>query len=87
MVTAPRQPDRPVVTYPDSAILNVEELAKYLRVQKDHAYELVHSGEIPSVRLGRQFRIPMWGVLQWVARQSGAPYSLTAERNATLPSH
>lgn len=83
-MTAQRQPERPVVTYPDNAILNVEELAAYLRIQKDHAYELVHQGEIPSVRLGRQFRIPMWGVLQWLARQSGAPYSLAPERQVNM---
>lgn len=74
--------NREVVTYPDDAIVTVEELAAYLRVQKDHAYDLVNTGEVPSVRLGRQFRIPMWGVKQWLARTSGAPYSLTADRSA-----
>ncbi len=37
--------------------LTVEELARYLRIGRSCAYELVRSGEIPSRRFGRLIRI------------------------------
>lgn len=76
---------RDVVTYPDSAVLTADELVAYLRIEKDHVYELLSKGEIPSVKLGRQYRIPMWGVIQWLARRSGAPYSQGAGSSANTP--
>ena len=39
-------------------MLTVPEAAKLLRIGRNHAYELVARGEIPSVRLGRLIRIP-----------------------------
>ena len=38
--------------------LTVRELAGYLRVSRTKAYQLVWSGEVPSVRVGGQIRIP-----------------------------
>ena len=38
-------------------ILTVQETAKYLRLPRSTAYELVKQGVIPSVKLGRQIRI------------------------------
>lgn len=42
----------------DLAMLTVPEVAKLLRIGRNHAYELVARGEIPSVRLGRLIRVP-----------------------------
>ena len=39
-------------------ILTVQEAAKYLRLKRSTAYELVKQGVIPSVKLGRQIRVP-----------------------------
>lgn len=74
---------REVVTYPDDAVLTVLEVAAYLRINKDHAYELINSGSIPSVKLGRQFRVPAWGLKTWIANQAGAPYSGVAKAPAS----
>jgi excisionase family DNA binding protein len=41
-----------------SIFLTVRELATYLRVSRTKAYQLVASGEVPTVRVGGQFRIP-----------------------------
>jgi excisionase family DNA binding protein len=41
-----------------SAFLTVTELAELLRVGRTTAYALVKTGEIPSVRVGGQLRIP-----------------------------
>lgn len=37
--------------------LKVAEVAKALRVSSMTVYRLVHSGELPSVRVGRSYRI------------------------------
>ncbi|MEZ4554828.1 MAG: helix-turn-helix domain-containing protein [Dehalococcoidia bacterium] len=42
----------------EKTMLTVPEAAKLLRIGRNHAYELVARGEIPSVRLGRLIRIP-----------------------------
>jgi excisionase family DNA binding protein len=38
--------------------LTVEQTAKLLGIGRSTAYELVHSGDIPSLRLGRRIVVP-----------------------------
>ena len=38
--------------------LTVAEVASVMRVSKMTVYRLVHSGELPAVRVGRSFRVP-----------------------------
>jgi excisionase family DNA binding protein len=38
--------------------LTVAEVASIMRVSKMTVYRLVHSGELPAIRVGRKFRIP-----------------------------
>jgi excisionase family DNA binding protein len=42
----------------EALLLTVREAAALMRVGRDTAYALVAEGRIPSVRLGRQIRIP-----------------------------
>jgi excisionase family DNA binding protein len=45
----------------------VEEVATVLRLSKMSVYRLIHTGEIPAHRFGRNFRIPtkaVWAYLQ-----------------------
>lgn len=37
--------------------LTVAEVAQLMRVSKMTVYRLVHSGELPAVRVGRSFRV------------------------------
>ncbi|WP_040751096.1 helix-turn-helix domain-containing protein [Nocardia transvalensis] len=37
--------------------LTVAEVASLMRVSKMTVYRLVHSGELPAVRVGRSFRV------------------------------
>ncbi|MDN8580257.1 helix-turn-helix domain-containing protein [Corynebacterium bovis] len=37
--------------------LTVAEVADHMRVSKMTVYRLVHSGELPAVRVGRSFRV------------------------------
>lgn len=38
--------------------LTVAEVAAMMRVSKMTVYRLVHSGELPAIRVGRSFRVP-----------------------------
>ena len=38
--------------------LTVLEVAEIMRVSKMTVYRLLHSGEMPGVRVGRSFRVP-----------------------------
>jgi len=38
--------------------MTVAEVAAIMRVSKMTVYRLVHSGEMPAVRVGRSFRVP-----------------------------
>lgn len=40
------------------SFLTVAEVAAMMRVSKMTVYRLVHSGELPAVRVGRSFRVP-----------------------------
>ena len=40
-----------------SQFLTVAEVASLMRVSKMTVYRLVHSGELPAVRVGRSFRV------------------------------
>jgi excisionase family DNA binding protein len=42
----------------DVRFLTVAEVAAMMRVSKMTVYRLVHSGELPAVRVGRSFRVP-----------------------------
>lgn len=41
----------------DVQFLTVAEVAAMMRVSKMTVYRLVHSGELPAVRVGRSFRV------------------------------
>ncbi|WP_298454629.1 helix-turn-helix domain-containing protein [uncultured Cellulomonas sp.] len=43
---------------PRVRFLTVAEVAEVMRVSKMTVYRLVHSGEMPAVRVGRSFRVP-----------------------------
>lgn len=41
----------------DSQFLTIAEVAARIRVSKMTVYRIVHSGELPAVRVGRSFRV------------------------------
>jgi excisionase family DNA binding protein len=49
--------------------LRVEDLTAILDIGRNTAYELVRSGQIRSVRVGRQIRIPKEAVQEFFQRQ------------------
>ena len=49
--------------------LTVEEAGQILRVGRNTAYEPVRYGKLPSVRVGKQIRIPRQALLDYLSRQ------------------
>ena len=48
--------------------LTVAEVAGVMRVSKMTVYRLVHSGELPAVRVGRSFRVPEDAVNEYLRK-------------------
>ncbi|HJC84155.1 MAG TPA: helix-turn-helix domain-containing protein [Candidatus Corynebacterium faecigallinarum] len=46
--------------------LTVAEVAELMRVSKMTVYRLVHSGELPAVRVGRSFRVHEQAVKEYL---------------------
>lgn len=47
-------------------ILSVPEVAKVMRLSKSQAYEYVHQGLIPCVKLGKSIRVPKAALLRFL---------------------
>lgn len=45
-----------------SSVIRVEDLTHILSISRNTAYELVRSGKIRSVKIGRTYRIPLTAV-------------------------
>jgi excisionase family DNA binding protein len=52
------------------AFLTTEDVLAYLRVTHRTIYRLVRSGELPAVRIGRQWRFRRTDLDDWIDRQS-----------------
>jgi len=49
------------------SFMTVAEVAAVMRVSKMTVYRLVHSGELPAVRVGRSFRVPEQAVNDYLS--------------------
>lgn len=60
----PEQKDTQVPKVP--TLLTVEEVAEQLRIGRNSAYNLVRSGQIRYIKIGRTIRIPQSAVIELV---------------------
>ncbi len=51
--------------------LTVDAVAKFLHVSRASAYQAVHSGEIPSLRVGRRILVPTAALLALLGLDGG----------------
>lgn len=51
-------------------LYRVEEVAEMLGLGRSKTYQLVASGELPSVRLGRCVRVPVQALRRWIESQA-----------------
>jgi len=57
---------------PESSVLNVDELATLLRVNRKTVYDALSRGQIPgAIRIGGRYRILRNAVLHWLADGQG----------------
>ncbi len=56
----------------DRKFLTVPEAAVLLRISRNHAYDLVAQGVLPSIRLGRRILIPRDLLDQWIREEVAA---------------
>ncbi len=49
-------------------VLRVEDLSELLSIGRNTAYELVRSGQIRSIRIGRCYRIPRDAVAEYLIK-------------------
>lgn len=54
----------------ESATFSVPELAAYLGIGRNKAYELVNNNILPSLRLGKLIKIPKKAVDDWLIKES-----------------
>lgn len=52
-----------------SSFLTTEEVLGYLKVNPRTIYRLIRSGELPAVRIGRQWRFRRTDLNDWIDRQ------------------
>ncbi len=58
-------------------LMRVSEVAHELRLARSFVYELIQSGQLPAVRIGRSIRVPRAELEAWVHEraQADARYS------------
>ncbi len=59
------------------AFLTTEEVLGYLKTTPRTIYRLIRSGELPAVRIGRQWRFRRTDLDAWVERQRPFPAHTT----------
>jgi excisionase family DNA binding protein len=64
---------RPNPRRPQELWLSVREVAAKLRVSPKSIYRAVHRGELPTVRVGRQFRISGRALDAYIRAAGGGP--------------
>src|SRR5438128_354113 len=54
------------------AVLTVRQLAAFLHIGRNAAYEQCHRPGFPAIRIGKQLRIPRDALLNWLNAQANA---------------
>ncbi len=65
----------------ENILLRARDVAEALGVAKSTAYELMATGQLPVVRIGRSVRVPRDALRQWIERQTADD----TERKESLP--
>ena len=68
----------------DEEILDVEGAARVLGVSSRTVYNLARKGEIPAMRIGREWRFALKNLREWVANGSQADQLSAALRNGRI---
>jgi excisionase family DNA binding protein len=58
-----------VVTVADRLLLRIPEACEVAAISRSKLYELIESGAVPAVHVGRSIRVPMEGLRRWADAQ------------------
>jgi excisionase family DNA binding protein len=56
----------------DSLLMTAAEVAAELRLSTEQVYRLCREGELPSIKVGSNRRIPRAALLAWISEQAKA---------------
>jgi excisionase family DNA binding protein len=68
----PTAPTTPEYSKTEPLLVRVEEAARLLSLSRSTIYEMLDSGELPSVRRGAARRIPIAALHAWIAQQTNS---------------
>jgi excisionase family DNA binding protein len=54
------------VRAPERATVSIKESTKYTGFGLTHSYRLVRSAELPTIRVGKQFFVPVAALMRWL---------------------
>ena len=54
--------------YPD--VVDIKQLCKMLNIGKNTAYELIHSGKLKYVKIGKVYKIPKNCIIEFLENQT-----------------
>lgn len=54
----------------DSIVYTPSEVSKLLRIRLAMVYELIKNGEIPAIRIGKNYKIPKDAFNQWLTMRT-----------------
>jgi excisionase family DNA binding protein len=61
-------------------LLRPVEVAERIGVARSRAYELIHAGVIPSIRIGASIRVPVAALKAWIDQQLEAASAERTQR-------
>ncbi|MCP4612684.1 MAG: helix-turn-helix domain-containing protein [Planctomycetes bacterium] len=53
----------------EQLLIRPRDLTKILSLSRSRIYELLATGELPSVRIGRSIRVPVGALNEWIEQQ------------------
>ena len=59
-----------------SLLLRAEDVQRALGLGRSKVYELIASGDLPVVRIGRSVRVPSKALDEWIERQTKVRQSI-----------
>ncbi len=71
------------ITGAEPLLLRAEEAAKLLSLSRSTVFQMIATGELPCVRVGRAVRVSRSGLERWVRDRSGEPAPFQEPKNLT----
>jgi excisionase family DNA binding protein len=64
----------------------VDEAAERLGMPARTVQDLCSRKQLPAVKMANRWYLPVWGLEQWIARESGAPLPCSTSERANITS-